>query len=114
MAKLNDVKINQFTKLNIQGIEGFYMREIPAKEMEKLFSGLNKKDLSQEEEANIFLMIIQKLVCTEDGDTFDEFMNANSIDDVLAFMSIGQIKNLATALMNVFESLNDVKTTAGN
>ena len=118
MAKLKDLKLKKYTKLNTVDMDGFFMRQIPVKQMRELFGDVDIENLEDENNAKevekTFLTIIQKLVCDEHGNTFDEFENANTIEDLFDHMSLAHVKSLTQAIMTEFHNLNSLKTSMGN
>lgn len=95
MAKLAKVKNNKPIPI---GVDGIYIHNMPAKQMQDIFGGLNER-LTDEPEV-VIVELFTKLICDDKGDTFEDVGSYDAILEVLSLKDIQEI------MLGISEAMN--------
>ncbi len=90
MAKLSKVKNNKPIPI---GVEGIFIHNMPAKQMQDIFGGVNER-LSDEPEA-VIVELFTKLICDEGGHKFED---VDTYEEILSVLSLKDIQEIVAGI----------------
>ena len=95
MAKLAKVKDNKPIPI---GVEGIYINNMPAKQMQDIFGSVNER-LAEDPET-VVVELFTKLVCDDQGEQFEDVGTYEAILEVLS------LKDLQDIMRGIGETMN--------
>lgn len=95
MAKLGKVKSSK--PLSI-GIDGVFIKNMPAKRMQDLFGNIDERLKSEPE--GVVVELFNELICDDSGDVFEDVATYEAILDVLSIKDIRDIMEAIAETMN--------------
>jgi hypothetical protein len=95
MAQLSKVKNNKPIPI---GVEGIFIHNMPAKQMQDIFGNMNERLKTEPE--TVILELFTKLICDDKGETFEDVATYDSILDVLSLKDIQEIMTGIAETMN--------------
>lgn len=95
MAQLSKLKSKKPVPI---GVDGIFIHNMPAKQMQDIFGGLNER-LADEPEA-VIVELFTKLICDDKGDAFEDVGSYDAILEVLSLKDIQEIMVGITKAMN--------------
>ena len=78
--------------------DGIYVRNLPAKAMEKQFGGIQER-IETEQQA-VIEELFNNLVCDEDGEAFEDCTTFDEITDVMSLKDIQEIMQAVAVAIN--------------
>ena len=95
MAKLGKVKNSKPLSF---GVDGVFIKNIPAKRMQQMFGNIEEK-LANEPEG-VVVELFNELICDEDGAAFEDVGTYDAITEVLSVTDIREIMEAIAETMN--------------
>lgn len=95
MAKLAKVKNNKPIPI---GVEGIYINNMPAKQMQDIFGSVNER-LAEDPET-VVVELFTKLICDDKGEQFEDVGTYEAILEVLS------LKDLQDIMRGIGETMN--------
>ena len=90
MAQLSKLKSKKPIPI---GVDGIFISNMPAKQMQDIFGGLNER-LAEEPE-KVIVELFTKLICDDKGDMFED---VGSYDAILEVLSLKDIQDIMTGI----------------
>jgi hypothetical protein len=95
MAQLSKVKNNKPIPI---GVEGIFIHNMPAKQMQDIFGNMNERLKTEPE--TVILELFTKLICDDKGETFEDVATYDAILEVLSLKDIQEIMTGIAETMN--------------
>lgn len=90
MAKLSKLKNRKPLYI---GIDGIFIQNMPAKQMQDLFGNMETR-LGEEPEV-VVVDLFSKLICDEEGNAFED---VSTYDEIISALSMKDIQEIMTAI----------------
>jgi hypothetical protein len=95
MAQLSKLKNNKPIPI---GVEGIFIHNMPAKQMQDIFGNMNERLKTEPE--TVILELFTKLICDDKGETFEDVATYDAILEVLSLKDIQEIMTGIAETMN--------------